>query len=157
MKLSSESFPDGGIIEAKYAMKAIRGGLNVSPQILIEEIPAATQAIALVFVDRHSMARNWIHWMAINIPPSAAVLPEGASGSGMPEGTIEVENTFGFRGYGGPQPPRGSGKHMYELTVYCLSQSLKPSTTRPSEKEFIGIVNGMILGKARISAGFENR
>jgi hypothetical protein len=157
MKLSSTSIMDGGVIDVKYAMKAIHGGLNLSPQVLIEEIPASTRSLALVFVDRHPMARNWVHWMAVNIPPSAAVISEGSSGSGMPEGTIELENTFGFRGYGGPQPPRGSGIHSYELTAYCLSGELKPISSRPSEKEFIGMAQGMIIAKARISAAFENR
>ena len=157
MKISSESFPDRGVIDSKYAMKAVSGGMNLSPHVLIEDIPATTQSIAIVFVDRHSMARNWIHWMAINLPPSAAVIAEGASGSGMPGGTVELENTFGFRGYGGPQPPRGSGIHTYELTAYCLSGEIKPVSARPSEKEFIGMAQGMIIARARISAGFENR
>ena len=157
MILSSRSFSDDGSIDAKYAMKAIAGGQNISPHILIHDIPAGTMSIALAFVDRHPMARNWVHWLAVNIPPSAAEIPEGASNVSMPAGSLELENTFGLAGYGGPQPPRGSGIHHYELTAYCLSRTVKPSTRRPSEKEFIGMIQGTVLGKAKITGSFENR
>ena len=38
----------------------------------------------------------------------------------MPAGSLEVENTFGDAGYGGPQPPRGTGAHDYRITVHAL-------------------------------------
>jgi hypothetical protein len=157
MILSSRSFIDGGSIDVKYAMKAVPGGMNLSPHLLIHDIPAGTLSIALAFVDRHPMARNWVHWLVVNIPPSAAEIAEGASNASMPAGSLELENTFGLKGYGGPQPPRGSGVHRYELTAYCLSETVKPATGRPSEKEFIGMIQGTVLGKARITGGFENR
>ncbi len=155
MKLSSKSFSSGGLIPAKYAMKAIAGGQNISPHILIEDIPANTQSIALAIVDRHPMARSWVHWAVLNIPPSAAELQEGASGR-MPAGSIELENTFGFAGYGGPQPPKGSGVHTYEIAAYCLSEMISPKIRRPSEKEFLSMIEGRVIAKAKISGGFEN-
>lgn len=155
MKLSSKSYPSGGLIPPKYAMKAISGGQNISPHLLIEDIPANTQSIGLAIVDRHPMARSWVHWAVLNIPPSAAEIQEGASGR-MPAGCIELENTFGFTGYGGPQPPRGSGIHTYEITIYCLSEIITPKILRPSEKEFLSMIEGKVIGKAKISSGFEN-
>lgn len=157
MQLSSISFSNGGSIHPKHAMKAITGGKNLSPHVLIHDIPAGAMSIAIAFIDRHPMARSWVHWLALNIPPSAADIPEGASGASMPAGTLELENTFGLPGYGGPQPPRGSGVHLYELTAYCLSVTLTPATRRPSEKEFIGMIQGKVLAKAKITGGFENR
>ncbi|MCX7678356.1 MAG: YbhB/YbcL family Raf kinase inhibitor-like protein [Spirochaetes bacterium] len=156
MKISSKSFPNGGFIPPKFAMKAIAGGQNISPHILIEEIPANTQSLAIAMVDRHPIARNWVHWMVANIPPSAAEIQEGASGK-MPKGSVELENTFGFEGYGGPQPPKGSGVHSYEITVYCLSEIIAPKIRRPSEKEFLSMIEGKILAKAKIIGNFENK
>ncbi len=156
MQISS-SFSDGGTIPAKHAMKTITGGQNVSPPVLIQGIPAGTISIAIAFIDRHPMARSWVHWLAVNIPPSAAEIPEGASPASLPAGALELENTFGHGGYGGPQPPRGSGIHLYELTAYCLSDAVKPATRRPSEKEFIGMIQGKVLARAKITGGFENK
>lgn len=156
MKLSSKSFANGGIIPPKFAMKAIPGGQNVSPHILIEDIPANTKSIALAMIDRHPIARNWVHWAVVNIPPSAAELQEGASGK-LPKGSQELENTFGFEGYGGPQPPKGSGVHSYEISVYCLSDIVSPKIRRPSEKEFLSMIEGKILAKAKIVGNFENK
>ncbi len=154
MRITSRSFEDGGSMPAKHAMKEAPGGANVSPHLLINDIPAAAKSIAVAMVDRHPMARNWVHWLAVNIPPSAAEIEEGSSGT-MPGGALELENTFGFKGYGGPRPPRGSGVHHYEITAYCLSETIAPEMTRPSEKEFIGMVQGKVLAKAKITAGFE--
>ncbi len=156
MKLTSKSFANGDLIPAKFAMKAISGGQNISPQILIDDIPAHTQSIALAMVDRHPIARSWVHWAVLNIPPSAAEIPEGASGH-MPAGSIELENTFGSAGYGGPQPPRGSGVHTYEISAYCLSEIISAKIRRPSEKEFLSMIEGKVIAKAKISAGFENK
>jgi hypothetical protein len=38
----------------------------------------------------------------------------------MPAGSRELVNTFGDVGYGGPQPPRGSGPHEYHFTIHAL-------------------------------------
>ncbi|HSV95429.1 MAG TPA: hypothetical protein VLM75_00695 [Spirochaetota bacterium] len=53
---------------------------------------------------------------AISIPGEIEI-PEGASPSRMPAGCLGLVNAFGFRGYGGPQPPGGSGMHRYELAA----------------------------------------
>ena len=47
-------------------------------------------------------------------------LAEGASGKNMPPGALEMKNSFGDMGYGGPQPPRGTGSHQYVITVFAL-------------------------------------
>jgi hypothetical protein len=156
MNISSKSFAHGSAIPAKYAMKAIAGGQNISPHVLLEDIPAKTQSIALAMVDRHPMARNWVHWIVVNIPPSAVEIQEGASGR-MPSGSVELENTFGFVGYGGPQPPKGSGAHLYEITAYCLSEIIAPKIRRPSEKEFLSMIEGKIIAKAKIAGNFEHK
>ena len=157
MKITSSSFSDGGAIDARFAMKAIAGGKNVSPDIKISGVPNKARSLAITFVDRHPMARSWIHWLAISVPPATAEIPEGASLRAMPAGTVELANTFGDRGYGGPQPPRGSGVHRYELTVYALSDAPAARGHEYTEREFIELVKGKILAKASITGGFENR
>ena len=157
MKILSSSFKDGEILDAKYAMKAIAGGKNISPNIKISNIPDGTESIAIAFVDRHPVAGNWVHWLAINIPAKTTDLPEDASQKNMPAGSVKLSNSFGFKGYGGPQPPAGTGIHNYELAVYALSAEISLPKEELTEREFLEIINGKILESDKITAGFENR
>jgi Raf kinase inhibitor-like YbhB/YbcL family protein len=157
MKISSSSFQNGGAIDPRYAMKAIAGGKNISPQVSINDAPANAKSLAIAFIDHHPVARNWVHWLVVNIPPGTASIHEGASLTAMPAGAVELVNTYGRKGYGGPQPPRGTGVHQYELNVYALSDTLKTGDREYSEKEFLDLVKNKVLAKASISGGFENR
>ena len=102
-------------------MRAVPGGQNVSIPYEWHDAPGATKSFALILVDSAPMARGWVHWAVVNIPASATDVAEGASGTdAMPHGATELDNTFGFAGYGGPQPPVGSGPHAYVATLYAL-------------------------------------
>jgi Raf kinase inhibitor-like YbhB/YbcL family protein len=120
MQISSAAFPDGGKIPVQYVMPGA-GGRNLSVPLHWADAPPGTRSFALAMVDPHPVARNWVHWLVINIPPDAVSLSEGASGKSLPAGAVELQNSFGDRGYGGPQPPRGSGDHPYVFTLYALS------------------------------------
>jgi Raf kinase inhibitor-like YbhB/YbcL family protein len=120
MQISSSAFADGGKIPLPYVMPGA-GGQNVSVPLNWSNAPAGTQSFALSMVDPHPVARNWVHWLVIDLPQDAASLPEGVSGKSLPKGAAELQNSFGAKGYGGPQPPRGSGDHPYVFTLYALS------------------------------------
>ena len=129
MYLRSPAFPSdpstsgatGSTIPAKYAMRTVPGGSNVSIPYAWSDAPATTKSFVLVLSDAAPMAHDWVHWAVADIPASSAGLPEGASGTdAMPPGAREFGNTFGFAGYGGPQPPVGSGAHPYVATLYAL-------------------------------------
>jgi hypothetical protein len=129
MYLHSSAFPsDEGTsrsatptVRVKYAMRTVPGGSNVSIPYAWGDAPAATKSFVLVLADGAPMAHDWVHWAVADIPASSASLPEGASGTdAMPPGARELGNTFGFAGYGGPQPPVGSGAHPYVATLYAL-------------------------------------
>jgi len=157
MNITSRSFTSGGSIPAKYAMKAIAGGMNISPHVAISDVPKEARSLAIAFVDRHPMARNWVHWLVLNIPVHTAEIPEGSSLKAMPAESIEMINTFGFAGYGGPQPPRGSGVHTYELACYALSESFKMPKKELSESEFLKLIKPILLTKSFITGNFENK
>jgi Raf kinase inhibitor-like YbhB/YbcL family protein len=153
MWLSSPAFKNGAAIPALYARRPA-GGRNVSLPLNWSGAPVGTRSFALSIVDHHPVARMWIHWMVINIPSGRISLPEGASGNHMPPGSIELVNSFGDTGYGGPQPPAGSGPHPYVITVYALNTArlnLAPNTTLAEFKEAL---KGKILGKASITGYF---
>jgi hypothetical protein len=93
--------------------------------------------------------------MVINIPPDTASFPEGASGNNMPAGAIEIRNSFGNAGYGGPQPPRGTGPHAYVITIYALKDirlDLKPNATLA---DFQNAIEGKVLEEASTTGFFE--
>jgi phosphatidylethanolamine-binding protein (PEBP) family uncharacterized protein len=61
-----------------------------------------------------------------------------------------------MNGWGGPQPPSGTGVHKYIFTVYALNV---PSVTVGKrflpEKELLQMIQGKIAGKASFSGTFE--
>ena len=159
MLFSSHAFKDGDAIPGKYARPAA-GGQNVSIPLKWQWTAGfiglpETKSFALTIVDHHPVAKKWVHWMVINIPPETTSLPEGASGKNMPAGAIELRNSFGDIGYGGPQPPKGTGPHRYVITIYALKESrldLKPNT---SLTEFEDAVKGKTIVKESITGIFE--
>ncbi len=154
-QIKSPAFEYGGKIPAKYANTGVSGGENISISLKWENHPGSTKSFAIAMVDIHPIANNWVHWLVINIPSSANSIPEGASGTDkMPSGSKELNNTFGFVGYGGPQPPPGSGDHEYVTTIYALDVeniSLDENTTLG---EFQSAIEGHVLAKAQLSGKF---
>lgn len=154
MQLFSSAFENQGTIPGIYARPAA-GGRNVSIPLKWTGAPEGTKSFALSIVDQHPVARKWVHWIVINIPPEVSSLPEGASGKNMPAGALEIRNSFGETGYGGPQPPRGTGRHAYVITIYALRDAgldLKTNSTLP---DFENAIKGKTLGEASITGFFE--
>ena len=120
MRLFSPAFGDGDRIPARYANVGVSGGANASIPLRWEEEPAATRSYALAIIDRHPVAHGWVHWLVTDLPASVHSLEEGASGTAMPAGAVELRNSWDRTGYGGPQPPVGSGTHDYVGTLYAL-------------------------------------
>ena len=147
--LSSSSFRAKGVIAAKFARKAIPGGQNISPELHWGNPPKGTKSFAIICLDMHPVAHRWIHWMVINIPHDITSLPENASMKKMPEGTIELINSFGGYGYGGPQPPAGTGYHKYVIAIFALNTSEIDAEPK-DEVSFLRAIKGKVLGTASI-------
>jgi hypothetical protein len=150
MQLSSSAFADGGKIPVPYVMPGA-GGKNLSLPLSWAGAPAGTKSFALSIVDPHPVARNWVHWLVKDIPGDASTLAEGASGRKMPPGMVEMKNSWGELGYGGPQPPKGTGDHPYVVTLYALNTpqlEVKPTATLP---EFNKALEGKVLASATIT------
>ena len=147
MQLSSAAFKDGGKIGIQYVMPGA-GGKNVSLPLAWQNAPAGTRSLALSIVDPHPVAKNWVHWLVINLPAQTSGLPEGASNKAMPSGAVELRNSFGAVGYGGPQPPPGSGDHPYVVTVYALSVDKLELPANTSLAAFQKALEGHVLASA---------
>jgi Raf kinase inhibitor-like YbhB/YbcL family protein len=153
MKLSSTAFADGGKIPVPNVMPGA-GGKNVSLPLTWSDAPAGTKSFALSIVDPHPVARNWVHWLVINIPSDVHSLAEGASGKKMPPGAQELNSSFGDPGYGGPQPPRGTGDHPYVVTIYALNAPRLDLGRATTLAAFQKALEGKVLASASITGYF---
>ena len=131
------------------------GGQNISIPLSWGGAPGETQSFVLSMVDPHPIANNWVHWFVINILKTATSLAEGASGKIMPAGSKELYNSYGAVGYGGPQPPKGSGPHPYEVTIYALNTEILDLSPNTSLASFKKALDGKVISSAKITSIYE--
>jgi Raf kinase inhibitor-like YbhB/YbcL family protein len=150
MEITSTVFKDQGKIPVQYVMPGA-GGKNISIPLTWKNIPAETKSFALSIVDPHPVAQNWVHWLVINIPKEATSIEEGVSRKKMPAGSVELKNSFGDIGYGGPQPPRGTGDHPYVVTLYALKAEKLDLGMNTSLTAFKKAIEGKVIEATTIT------
>lgn len=150
MQLTSSAFSDGGKIPQKYVMPGA-GGQNLSLPLAWSGAPSGTKSFALTIIDPHPVARNWVHWLVADLPGDSTTLAEGASGKQMPKGAVELQTSWGKPGYGGPQPPPGTGDHPYVVTLYALSVPKLDLKQTSGWADLKKAMEGKILGTAAIT------
>ena len=150
MEISSAVFRDRERIPIQYVMRGA-GGKNISIPLTWENVPLDTKSFVLSIVDPHPVAQNWVHWLVINIPKGVMSIEEGASKKRMPQGSMELKNSFGDIGYGGPQPPRGTGDHPYVVTLYALNVEKMDLGVNTSLAAFKKAIEGKIVESASIT------
>ncbi len=172
IKVASSAFKNNESMPAKYAFAdpSIPGSENKSPPLawkVSKKTAKKIKSFAVTIIDLHPIAQKWVHLAAVNIPADTRAIEEGAfSGfANLPDGTLQLMNSFGALGYGGPFPPEGSGDHIYEITVYGLKQAdIGLSADDALHKEFKAdelqklfkgktVGKGKLKGKFRIDAG----
>lgn len=153
--LASPAFSDGGRIPAAAATREVRGGRDRSLPLRWGAPPKGTRSLALAMVDLAPIAHHWVHWLVIDLAPRTHLLLEGASRHAMPSGSRELVNSFGQVGYGGPQPPPGSGLHPYRITLYALDVPQLALGEHASLADFETAVRGHVLASTAITGIFE--
>lgn len=109
MKISSPAFEQAQPLPSKHTCE----GENISPLLLIDQVPKGTASLVLLVDDPDAPGGTFDHWVAWNIPPEAKHLEEGY------RAPREGFNGFGSTGYKGPCPPRGK-LHRYYFRLYAL-------------------------------------
>jgi Raf kinase inhibitor-like YbhB/YbcL family protein len=154
-ELTSSAFADYERIPTKHANITVFGGQNISIPLSWTDAPQETKSFCLAMIDKHPVANSWVHWLIINIPTGASGLAEGASGTtGIPAGARELSNTLGRVGYGGPQPPSGTGDHDYETTLFALSIEKVLVMQNASFHQLLDVIQPHIVGSAQITGIF---
>lgn len=116
-ELTSTAFPPGGVIPRRFTCD----GDNVSPDLAWSGVPDGAGALELVVSDPD--AGGFIHWLALDLTPSAeGSLPLGISAS--PEAPPQGTNDFGRIGWGGPCPPSGTHRYLFTLTAVAAPLAL---------------------------------
>lgn len=155
MRIFSNAFADGGPMPAVHATRQVAGGANVSPRFDWDGVPAGTRSFALAMVDLHPVAHGWVHWLVVDVPGDARSLAQGASGSAaMPPGSRELAGTWGTSGYGGPQPPPGTGDHRYETRLLALDVEQLDVAGDATLADVEGAAAGHVLGRATLTGVF---
>ncbi|MGV8082383.1 MAG: YbhB/YbcL family Raf kinase inhibitor-like protein [Coriobacteriia bacterium] len=157
LKLRCADFADGGEIPLRHTRGRVAGALDESIGYEWEGAPPQTRSFALALVDLAPVANRWVHWLVVDIPAEATGIPAGASQTAeMPTGSREIENTYGIAGYGGPNPPRGTGDHPYVATLYALDVERLGLLGLASLDRFLGAIEGHVLESAECTGYFGN-
>jgi hypothetical protein len=117
MTLASKNIKPGAPIAAAHIYPRC-GGQNRSPELAWSGAPAGTKSFVVTAIDTSVKPNFWSHWVVVDLPPTTSRLP--AAVAQLPKGARSVAGNFGDPGYAGPCPPKGSGVHNYEFTVWAL-------------------------------------
>lgn len=149
LKVTSSAFTEGSMIPEKYTCD----GDDLSPPIYWSGIPAITRSIALICDDPDASSKPWVHWVIFNIPATAKSLPEGVPTLKMlTNGSVQGTNDFRQVGYGGPCPPNGT--HRYVFQVYALDIILSLDSTATKDK-VLRMMSGHVLAEGQIMGKFK--
>jgi len=118
--LESQVFENNTEIPVKYTCD----GANLSPPLKWSGAPVETKTYVLIVFDPDAPRGLFIHWIIYNIPPEISELKEGIPQENIVSEGLQGINDFGYIGYGGPCPPRGS-KHRYVFLLFALDKELE--------------------------------
>lgn len=147
INLESKAFKEGGMIPKRHGYN----NGNISPQVSWSGLPDGTKSVAIICDDPDAPMGTWVHWVIYNIPPTTTNLAEGIPPQEMlGDGTQQGTNDFRKIGYGGPCPPQGV--HRYIFNIYALDVILEVSSGITKDAllnamEGHVLANGQLIGR----------
>ena len=117
MTIASNDFADGAAIPVPHIYPRC-GGQNVSPELHWSGVPSSAKSLALTMIDVSVKPSQWSHWIVVDLPPQATELARGLKT--LPAGAKAVVSNFGDAYYDGPCPPKGTGVHRYQFTIWAM-------------------------------------
>lgn len=140
LTLTSPAFADGAALPARHTCD----GEDISPPLAWSGAPDGTVAYALIVDDPD--ARGFVHWSLAAIPADRTSLAEGQAGDG-----IEGRNDFGRSGWGGPCPPSGSHRYVFEL--FALAEPLDLESGFDADA-LRAAMEGRVIGSGRLTGTY---
>ncbi|WP_372661178.1 YbhB/YbcL family Raf kinase inhibitor-like protein [Amycolatopsis kentuckyensis] len=159
--VTSTTLTDGGTLppEQFSGLFGVPGGKDTSPHLAWHGAPDGTKSYAVTVYDPDApTGSGFWHWAVAGIPAGVTELPEGAgddTGSGLPEGAVQLPNDARAARFIGAAPPAGHGPHRYFVVVHALDvETLDvPADATPA---FLGFtMSSHILGRAVLVATAE--
>jgi len=152
-KLTSNAFPHGGEIPAKYTCE----GQDISPPLAWTGVPPNARSLVLIVDDPDAPdpaapKMTWVHWVLYNIPLGAGSLPEGAKE--LPPGTLQGLNDWRRTGYGGPCPP--IGRHRYFFKLYALDAML-PNLGQVPKAKLEAAMKPHVVARTELMGTYQKR
>ncbi len=148
--LTSPAFEDGGTIPTAYTCD----GQDTSPALAWTGSSDATASFALVVDDPDASSGTWVHWVIYNIPASARSLPEGIPvEASFSDGTQQGQNSWPKPGYGGPCPPNGMHRYLFNLYALDVVLDLAPDAT--DKAALLEAMAGHVLAQTTLTGQYE--
>lgn len=144
-KLSSPAFSQDGDIPAKYTCD----GANINPPLEISGVPSDTKSLALLMVYMDPGSGNIsVHWLAWNIDPKTAIIPEGV----LPAGAVQGTNDFKSAGYLGPCLDKANpSRSHFVFSAYALNRQPKTAAGASPAKFIHEALDGHTIATALLS------
>src|SRR5690349_20616629 len=152
--LTSTDLTDGEQLASPHVSGIMdAGGYDVSPQLEWSGFPDGTKSFAVTVYDPDApTASGFWHWAVANIPVTTTSLASGAgddTGSGLPEGAVQLRNDSGQRRFVGAAPPEGHISHRYFVVVHAVDvEELDVADASPAVLGFNLFFH--TLGRARL-------
>jgi Raf kinase inhibitor-like YbhB/YbcL family protein len=124
--LSSQDISDGKFMSKAQEFTGFGcEGDDLSPQLSWSGAPKGTKSFAITVYDPDApTGSGWWHWQIVNIPSTVTEIESGSGSTKKdlaPENSMQIQNDYGSRGFGGACPPAGHGVHHYRFTIHALS------------------------------------
>jgi Raf kinase inhibitor-like YbhB/YbcL family protein len=147
MNITSPAFDNSAKIPAKYTCD----GEGINPELIFSNIPENAKSLTLINHDPDAPKQGgWTHWIVINMTPSTTGIKENSK----PVTGLETMTDSGSTGYGGPCPP--SGSHRYIFDLYALDIVLNLDQTA-SKEDVETAMKSHILAKAELIGIYERQ
>jgi Raf kinase inhibitor-like YbhB/YbcL family protein len=91
---------------------------------------------------------HWSHWIVVNLPAAVNSLPRGATS--LPSPAKAIVSNFGDAAYAGPCPPKGSGLHHYEFTIWALPTAETALAADAKATTVTGLLSNRALDRASL-------
>jgi len=134
----------------------MEGANDTSPQLSWSGAPDSTKSYAVTMYDMDApTGSGFWHWAVANIPANITELVAGAgddTGSGLPDGAIQLPNDARAPRYIGAAPAPESGTHRYLIVVHALDVE-NIGVAADATPAFLGmLMAGHVLSRAVLIA-----
>ena len=148
-QLTSPVVVNGGSLPVDYTCD----GASASPPVAWKNAPVGTKAFAVIMhhYPPGETEEPHVYWVIYNIPATTKAIPQNDTVIGA-----RGVNTVNRRAQYTPPCSQGPGKKWYILTLYALSDDVKPEASRGVTRDaLLAAMKGKILATSVLNVSYE--